>query len=183
MRCLDNKIEANTVNNDESSTDGSNLLHENYLKLNKIAEGLLKDRYSYMILKAPGFMDLVIEKIWNNRISLSHYYEQNGDLMSDPDVELIVDKEKETLKAATFQQDNLGIYQEAYQGDTLVDDYLANELNNFVSQWLNNISMQGHIPYKAYYAEGVMGDQYEVDFDDKGNEIVPEIEDDEEMEM
>jgi hypothetical protein len=180
LKSNEEKVNSNPIQ--ESSEDGSNLMHENYLKLKKIAEGMLNDRYTYMKLQAPGFMDFVIEKIWNNRISLSHYYEQNGDLMADPDVELIVDSNDETIKAATFQQDNLAIYQRAYDGDTLVDDYLANELNHFVGQWLDNIQMQGHIPYKAHYADDVMGDSYEVCFDKKGNEIEPEIEEDD-MEM
>lgn len=167
----------------ESSNDGSNLLHENYLKLKEIAEGILDNRYSYMKLHAPGFMDLVIEKIWNDRISMSHYYEQNGDLMADPDVEIIVDSENGTLRPATFQQDNLGVYQCAYQGNTLVDETLATELNGFLSQWLDNIKLQGHIPYKAHYSEGIMGDCYEVVFDEVGNEIEPNIDEDDELDM
>lgn len=167
----------------ESSSDGSNLLHENYLKLKGIASGILNDRYSYMKLHAPGFMDLVIEKIWNDRISLSHYYEQNGDLMADPDVEIIVDNEKETLRPVTFQQDNLGVYQCAYQGDTLVDDNLANELSHFLNQWLDNIKEQGHVPYKAHYSEGVMADCFDVAFDEEGNEMEPNIDEDDEMDM
>lgn len=177
------EVKVNSELIQESSEGGSNLMHENYLKLKIIAEGILNDRYTYMKLRAPGFMDLVVEKIWNNRISLSHYYEQNGDLMADPDVELIVDPLNETIKAATFQQDNLAIYQRAYDGDTLVDDYLANELNHFVSQWLDNIQAQGHTPYKAHYADGVMGDCYEVSFDNKGNELEPDTEEDDDMDM
>jgi hypothetical protein len=178
-----NEGNVNTDTVQESSKDGSNLLHENYLKLKEIASGILDNRYSYMKLHAPGFMDLVIEKIWNNRISMSHYYEQNGDLMADPDVEIIVDSENEILRPVTFQQDNLGVYQYAYQGDTLVDENLANELNGFLSQWLDNIKLQGHIPYKAHYSEDVMGDCYEVTFDEVGNEIEPNIDEDDEIDM
>lgn len=178
-----NEVKVNTDTVQESSKDGSNLLRENYLKLQGVASGILNDRYSYMKLHAPGFMDLVIERIWNDRISLSHYYEQNGDLMADPDVEIIVDTENETLRPATFQQDNLGVFQCAYQGNTLMDENLAHELNSFLSQWLDNIKAQGHIPYKAHYADGVMGDCYEVAFDDQGNELEPNMDEDDDMEM
>ena len=173
----------NKLEHQESSADGSNLLHENYLKLQKVAKGILSDRYYYLKLKAPGFMDLVIEKIWDNRISLSHYYQQNGDLMADPDMEIIVDHDGEMVKAATFKQDNLGIYQSAYQGDVLVDDKLAKELNDFLGQWLTNIMEQGHIPYSAYYSSEmslVVGD---VSFDKEGNEIVPDTIESDEMEI
>ena len=108
---MDEEVKMNEVeSNQESSIGGSNLLHENYLNLKKIVEGMLTERYRYMKLRAPGFMDLVIEKIWDNRISLSHYYEQIGDLMSDPDMEIIVDHKNEILRSATFQQDNMGFY-------------------------------------------------------------------------
>jgi len=184
MKHLDEKVKMNEVEADqESSIGGSNLLHENYLNLKKIAECMLTERYRYMKLRAPGFMDLVIEKIWANRISLSHYYEQNGDLMSDPDMEIIVDHKNETLRAATFQQDNMGIYQSAYREDELVDEDLAMELNGFLKQWLQNIQVQGHIPYKAYYSSEVLADMGNVSFDENGNEIAPELDEDDDMEM
>lgn len=59
---LDKLNEKNNYVTQESSADGSNLMHENYMKLKKIAEGLLNGRYSYMKFNAPGFMDLVAEK-------------------------------------------------------------------------------------------------------------------------
>jgi len=183
MRCLDNNKELNEVKNKESSDVDSILLHENYLKLKQIAEGIMTDRYHYMKLKAPGFMDLVIEKIGDNRISLSHYYEQNGDLMADPDVEIIVDHNSETARAATFQQDNMAIYQSAYNGDQLTDEYLAKELDDFLGDWLKNIKAQGHIPYKAYYSSGIMSQLNNVKFDEEGQEIVADIVEDDDLEM
>lgn len=180
---MDNHKKLNEVKNLESSTVGSILMHENYLKLKQIAEGIMTDRYYYMKLKAPGFMDLVIEKIWDNRISLSHYYEQNGDLMSDPDVEIIVDHNSETVRTATFQQDNLAIYQSAYNGDQLTDEYLAKELDDFLGDWLKNIKAQGHIPYKAYYSSGMMSQLGDVKFDEEGHEIVPDIIEDDDLEI
>ena len=37
-------------------------------------------------VKSPGFMDLCIENIGRNCISVTHYYEQNGDLCQDPEI-------------------------------------------------------------------------------------------------
>jgi len=149
----------------------NDIQHENYKRLLKVAPGILNGRYSYMKLRTPGFMDLVIEKLYKNRISLSHYYEQNGDLMSDPDMELIVDHKNKTLTAATFQQDNMAIYHEAYRGEELVNPDLEDDLNNFLEDWLSNISRQGHLVYKAHYSEGIDEETKEPTFDDKGNEI------------
>jgi N12 class adenine-specific DNA methylase/adenine-specific DNA methylase len=154
----------------------NDIRNENYQKLMSIAPEILNGRYRYMKLKAPGFMDLVIERLYENRISLSHYYEQNGDLMSDPDMELIVDHNKKTLTAATFQQDNLAIYHEAYQGDELIDPDMEDELNDFLKDWLSNISRQGHIVYKAYYSEDVVEENEEPLFDERGNEVLVKLE-------
>lgn len=147
------------------------LKHENFNQLYDIAPGIIENRYTYMKLQAPGFMDLVIEKFWDNRISLSHYYEQNGDLMSDPDMELILDLKNETLTAATYKQDNLMIYHEAYNDTKLIDPALEIELNGFLEDWLKNIKAQGHIPYKAYYSEVAETDREEPVFDLEGNEV------------
>ena len=40
----------------------------------------------YRKAKAPGFMDLVVEKIAPKTYSLAHYYVQNGDMMRDPEI-------------------------------------------------------------------------------------------------
>ncbi len=36
-----------------------------------------------------GFMAAVVERIGPHRYSVAHYYEQNGDLVADPDLELV----------------------------------------------------------------------------------------------
>jgi hypothetical protein len=38
---------------------------------------------------ASGFMAAVVERIGPHRYSVAHYYEQNGDLIADPDLELV----------------------------------------------------------------------------------------------
>ena len=37
-------------------------------------------------LKNNGYMDLVIEKVDTDQISVAHYFESNGDLVADPEV-------------------------------------------------------------------------------------------------
>ena len=41
---------------------------------------------SHLRLENKGYMPLVIEKTGKNLVSVAHYYEQNGDLIADPDV-------------------------------------------------------------------------------------------------
>ena len=87
-----------------------------------------------MKLSSPGMMDLNVERIIDDRIAVSHYYKQNGDMMADPDMEFTVDTENRMLMAYSFQQDNLCYYCMASDSKQTADD-----LNYFASDWLENI--------------------------------------------
>ena len=107
-------------------------------------------------LKAPGFMDLTVDCLVRERgegymvIAIAHRYEQNGDLMSDPDMELkihfyaVEGGEGHAVEALTYQQDGLGIYQRVYPEPGKVAPRLQRELNQFLGMWLRNLLKQGH---------------------------------------
>jgi len=119
--------------------------------------------------KAEGFMPLSVET-WqeDNRrmISITHYGEQNGDLMADPDVLCEYyrlnytrqGEEKPTVELIPvhFQNDYLGVFQRAriYQenGAVLVNRKLVKELKGFLSQWAKNIKAQGFKPVEKVKA-------------------------------
>lgn len=115
--------------------------HENFILLNKIAPLIVSGESEYMhFVAGEHMMPLSIEVIEDNVIAMSHYYEQNGDMMADPDMEFMLDSEKEILNARTFQQDNMGVYQKVEtNGSEVIDVELESELNDFTNQWLNNI--------------------------------------------
>src|ERR671932_1673512 len=46
----------------------------------------LKRTGAYLRLEMPGFDRLSIENIGRHRISVAHYFEQNGDLVADPEI-------------------------------------------------------------------------------------------------
>lgn len=112
------------------------IVHENYKLFENIARHILTGDAIYMKYSTPHFMDLNIEMFDENRYVMAHNYVLNGDLMADPDVEFIVDKDKELLLPQTYQQDNLQFYEIA---DTPLKQ---NELNQFMNQWLKNIPEQ-----------------------------------------
>ena len=87
-----------------------------------------------MKFTTTGYMDLVMEDIGDGKIAMSHYYEQNGDLMADPDMTFIVDKDNKYLIGDSFQQDNLSYYEEANDNPVIINDF-----NSFTSDWLRNI--------------------------------------------
>jgi hypothetical protein len=106
----------------------------NYEKLEAFAKPILTGDAHYMKLTSPGMMDLNVERIIDDRIAVSHYYKQNGDMMADPDMEFTVDNENRMLMAYSFQQDNLCYYCMASDSKQTADD-----LNYFASDWLENI--------------------------------------------
>jgi uncharacterized protein YqiB (DUF1249 family) len=105
-------------------------------------------------LQAPGFMDLVVEVLQRSPkkgtiiLSLCHYFEQNGDLCQDPDMELRVflpeDDRPGTVEALTFQQAIPPVYQRVYPEPGKVNPRLKQQLNHFLGLWLRNLKQQGH---------------------------------------
>lgn len=103
---------------------------------------------------AAGFMPLVFEYLHYNDYkgrpvySMTHYGEQNGDAMCDPDLTFSVDSEAGTIEPQTFQNDYMGLYQRVYkqddEGRTLYSRRLRIDLDEFLWQWLKNIAMQGY---------------------------------------
>ena len=91
-------------------------------------------------------MALHIEYIYPHVIAMSHSYEQNGDLMRDPDMEIRIDGPEimpGCVEALTYRLDSLGVYHEVYPELGKVDPKRKRELNAFLCQWLNNLQDQG----------------------------------------
>ena len=49
-------------------------------------EAMMIDGYAKIDNANDVFMPVVVEQVGKNRISIAHYYEQNGDLMADPEI-------------------------------------------------------------------------------------------------
>jgi len=110
-------------------------------------------RFRHVRLEAPGFMPLVIEAIGTGprglpQISVAHYYTQNGDVMRDPEMVFEVEAAGK-FHPVSYQQDNLGIYQEAVfvddAGQVMVSPRLLRELAHFARQWDRNLKDQGFV--------------------------------------
>jgi len=63
--------------------------------------------------------------------------------MADPDMEIRIIPKMKMVEALTFQQDNMGIYQQVYLEDNRYYPRLKNELNHFLNSWLKNLIEQG----------------------------------------
>lgn len=139
------------------------------LKPNERAYALLKEVLpnlediqlgTHWKLKAPGFMDLVVEGIApvyhvdgvkRIPLSLTHYYKQNGDMMADPDMQLEIwlmpEGQPHRVIPLTFQQDSLGLFQQVYPKDpdrSVWRPELHQDLTAFMLDWFKNLKSQGH---------------------------------------
>ena len=115
-----------------------------FRKLEKIL-GNLTEIPEYQKLKASGFMDLGVDRLYADEesvtIALSHYFKQNGDMVPDPDMEVRIFPEMKMAEALTYQ-DSFG-YQQVYPTPTQVNLKAKKDLNVFLNQWLSNIIEQG----------------------------------------
>ena len=112
---------------------------KNYQLLESIAKPVLTGEAYYMKFTAKHFMDFNVDFIYDNRIAMSHYYEQNGDMMADPDVEIVVDNVNRKLYPRTFQQDNMFVRYSIERHPEMKDS-----LNHFVNEWLTNVKIKGY---------------------------------------
>lgn len=101
---------------------------------------------------SSGFMPLVLERLYNSSrgtvYSLTHYGEQNGDAMRDPDMEIAINEENGTAEPLTFRNDYMGTFQEVYitrGGKELYSPGLRSSLDDFLWHWLRNIRAQGFL--------------------------------------
>lgn len=137
---------------------------ENYLRFKSFGESVLSGDATYIKLKAnSSFMDLNIDNLGNDRFAMSHYYEVNGDMMADPDMEITFDTENQLIYGQTFQQDNMNMYQDINSNPEVADD-----LNKFLNGWLKNIKENN------YKIAEIKGDDFSITFDKKGNVIEAE---------
>ena len=133
------------VPSEETETELS-IPEQNYQFVMKMAGEVLRGEVDSKTFEAgAGFMPLTIEQVGDNFIAISHYYEQNGDAMADPDMEFAYDNDRKTLQARTYQQDALQRYDEVY-GDDGYDEQLEEELNLFAHEWFQTIEKQGYVP-------------------------------------
>jgi hypothetical protein len=120
----------------------------------------------HLQLVSDEYMPLILERLeediltpWGvaTAYSVAHYYDQNGDRMRDPEmVFIVVDNrtEEKDMQAIgiypqTFQQDNLGLYEESARIEngelTKYIKVWQDAHTSFANTWLKNIRQQGFL--------------------------------------
>jgi uncharacterized protein YqiB (DUF1249 family) len=97
-------------------------------------------------MKAEPFMDLCIDVLWQKgtvtNISMAHYFEQNGDLVPDPDMEVMLMHVTQMALPVHFQ--DCRVYRQCMEGTVIIDSREFAGQSSFLSRWLRNIKAQGH---------------------------------------
>lgn len=118
------------------------LIYDNFEKL---FPDIVSGKYRYLRCEKDGYEPLVIEDIsigyTGAEYSIAHYYEQNGDMMRDPEITFVIDRDTKTITSTSYTQDGLGLYQDFTQGSKGRED-----CDDFFRQWLTNIDNQ-HYKY------------------------------------
>lgn len=117
---------------------------DEHAKLYELMAQVIGDMKSLPELSAKytskAFMDLNLDVLHRNSsgalIALSHYYEQNGDLVPDPDMQFQITYPTET-QPGTAQAVT---YQDTY---TFEDEPSAAH-QRFAMTWMTNLIQQGH---------------------------------------
>ncbi len=111
----------------------------------RLTDGLLKVGDARKIDNSTSFMPLHVEVIGRHGhwpiFSLAHYYEQQGDLVCDPDVTFLVADQVHPL---TFEQGGI-VRQVAVQfkGQAIhLNEQLQGQITDFCNQWLRNVAEQ-----------------------------------------
>ena len=125
--------------------------HRIYNNLNRLIPGLeehLEQGTESGKSVSKPFMDLHYNYLRKDErghvISLTHYFESNGDLVPDPDMEIRIDIQQKTSEALTFQ--NQFVFDEVYERGypNHYSPKLKRDLNEFLLQWTRNARHQGH---------------------------------------
>lgn len=123
-----------------------NIQKEIYRRLARVIPNLYSIKESGKS-EVPGFMDFNLDILQRKgdvlRIAISHYYKHpSGDMIPDPDMEILVNRETETAEALTYQ--DVYVYQEVHSEDGTRNASLQRSLNEFLLMWLQNLHEQGH---------------------------------------
>ena len=113
---------------------------ERLLKSHNLLEDFQNQDSFHVRFEKAGYQPLVIER-HGGMISVAHYFEQNGDLIADPDVELHYPSWVPTgITQSFFGYRSKFIERD---GKTYVDTHFHKQVSSFLTIWARNIKAQG----------------------------------------
>lgn len=128
---------------------GNTTANKNFRRFQKLFPEIVSGQYDSLRLEAgDAYAPLVIYHKYGDHYCMEHYYMQNGDRMYDPYMDFLIDQETGTLRAFSYENSGISIYQEADPADLAQEKKIAG-FGRFFATWLNNIASQGYEPVRA----------------------------------
>lgn len=118
----------------------SEVAQKNYRLIKQIAPLIITGDSEFMRFTA-GEHDMPLDiEIIDDRISMTHYLETDDNLLTDTNMEFVIDSDRQLLSARTFEKDVPAFYQSvAMNGNMVIDTDTEKELNEYAHKWLHNI--------------------------------------------
>jgi len=136
------------------------IIASNLKPLNRKAEAIFKkviadlptDKAKYIGEKGKAIMQVIVEQIYHENnygkvYAVGHYFIQNGDRMSDPEMTFLVNDADGRVYPLSFEMHGvLARYEEnaRFENGKLAGIYrkMNNDHKNFANGWMENISHQ-----------------------------------------
>ena len=115
---------------------------ENVLKKHNLLDAFQANSEFSFRLDMPGYDRLVIER-QGKTVIVGHYFEQNSDLMADPEIELHFPTWVPTAITQILGGRRSKFVERGSQ--TFVDTRFHDEVTSFLSTWAENIKGQGWV--------------------------------------
>ena len=119
----------------------------NYELFASIASPVLNNEALYIQYGAMGMKDLHIEVLDDNRFVMARSEVINGDLCSDPRMEIRVDQTNRLLYPETWQMDSMEVYQQVQR-----DPIKVPQMGRFLNEWMTGIQENSY-KVKAVYCQ------------------------------
>jgi hypothetical protein len=107
----------------------------------------LPGRWEYRKLKSKLYMPLSVDRLYEDaqghHFALAHNGVLNGDLMADPDMEIVWNENpggEPYIVAMHYQNDYMGVFKSVERENTT-----QAALDDFLGTWLKNLLEQGHV--------------------------------------
>ena len=116
--------------------------------MDKLTANMEPGQIRYIGERGGAFMQVVVERLDPRRYSVSHYFEQNGDMVSDPDMEFYHEPEGTWLPLNITMA--AGYHSNAVELDDAGEPvaFNPNELHDlctFAATWMRNIRAQQNL--------------------------------------
>ncbi|MCP4539442.1 MAG: hypothetical protein GY832_20080 [Chloroflexi bacterium] len=103
----------------------------------------------YLKLEKECYQPLVIERVDSDRVAISHFFIQNGDVMRDPEIVFSYDPSQPVdfqFWPVEITQHPVGVYRRKFferDGRKMVDTSFHSSVSPLVKIWAKNLKFQG----------------------------------------